>query len=153
MRPRLLRLGLLVGLGCVGAVRDAAEIPGAILAESDFSWDLDGWGVEGDGARDLAHMTKLIKAGDSGAEMWYFVAPSKFVGAKRDAYGGKLCFRHGFYEFNRSALGAAARCNPPPPTHTPHALRRVQAQVSVLMMSRRGALSEMQRRQGHHARL
>lgn len=34
-------------------------------------------------------------------ETRHFVAPQKFVGAKREAYGGLLSFRHGFFEFNR----------------------------------------------------
>ena len=124
-KPKLLGVALLlVSLACaVVSESDDAEIRGLetavvprILAESDFSWDTDGWLVEGgQGAtqppRDFAHMGKMIKAGDSGEETWYFVAPQKFIGAKRDAYGGRLCFRHGFYEFNR--YRCAALCHRP----------------------------------------
>jgi hypothetical protein len=92
---------------CVAGVHAADSC----LAESDFSWDLDGWEVEGEGARDLAHMSKMITAGDDGASTWYFVAPHKFTGSKRDAYGGHLSFRHGFFEFNRSPVSQAPPAN------------------------------------------
>ena len=95
---------VLVAILAAGVV-SSASLEGAaeakILAESDFAWDMDGWTVEGDGVRDAAHMSKMIKAGDNGADSWYFVAPHKFTGAKREAYGGHLLFRHGFFEFNR----------------------------------------------------
>mmetsp|Transcript_33084 Transcript_33084/g.68284 ORF Transcript_33084/g.68284 Transcript_33084/m.68284 type:complete len:264 (+) Transcript_33084:191-982(+) len=70
-----------------------------LLAESDFLWDNDGWTVAGN-PNGLLHGSKMIKAADSDASIWYFVAPSKFVGAKRAAYRGKLSFRHGFFEYN-----------------------------------------------------
>ena len=71
-----------------------------ILAESDFMWDVDGWTTRG-AAENFQHGQKMIKASDTGPATWYFVAPSKFLGAKRAAYGGKLSFRHGFFEYNR----------------------------------------------------
>jgi hypothetical protein len=99
---------LAAGLSCASAGADDAA--GRVLAESDFSFDMDGWEVDGDaGARDAAHMSKMIKAGDDGADEWYFVAPHKFTGSKREAYGGSLLFRHGFFEFNRSAQSAGVR--------------------------------------------
>mmetsp|Transcript_20486 Transcript_20486/g.48698 ORF Transcript_20486/g.48698 Transcript_20486/m.48698 type:complete len:253 (+) Transcript_20486:236-994(+) len=70
-----------------------------VLAESDFLWDDDGWKLEGN-PNGLLHGSKMIKAADDDASTWYFVAPSKFVGAKRAAYKGKLSFRHGFFEYN-----------------------------------------------------
>ena len=98
---------LAAGLSCASAGADDAA--GRVLAESDFSWDMDGWEVHGEGARDEAHMSKMIKAGDNGSDEWYFVAPHKFTGSKREAYGGSLSFRHGFFEFNRSLNPLRAR--------------------------------------------
>ena len=48
------------------------------------------------------------ESADAGPAAWYFVAPSKFLGAKRAAYGGKLSFRHGFFEYNRCCSRVAA---------------------------------------------
>ena len=31
---------------------------------------------------------------------WEFVAPAKFLGNRRAAYGGQLTFRHGFFEYD-----------------------------------------------------
>jgi hypothetical protein len=74
--------------------------------------------VKGEGVRDEAQMSKMIKAGDNGSDEWYFVAPHKFTGSKREAYGGSLSFRHGFFEFNRSSnplacaiAGSRLRCS------------------------------------------
>ena len=109
------RLGgaiLAVAYGVAALAALAAAGDARVLAESDFAWDMDGWEVEGAGARDVAHMSKMVKAGDDGPDTWYFVAPLKFMGAKRDAYGGSLAFRHGFFEFNRS-------CHCPPSMPVP----------------------------------
>jgi len=70
-----------------------------VLAESDFLWDVDGWTTRG-AAENFQHGQKMIKASDAGPVNWFFVAPGKFLGAKRAAYGGKLSFRHGFFEYN-----------------------------------------------------
>jgi hypothetical protein len=92
-------------LALASAHRAVAEEEGnpageVILAESDFMWDVDGWTTRG-AAENFQHGQKMIKASDKGPDTWYFVAPSKFLGAKRAAYGGKLSFRHGFFEYNR----------------------------------------------------
>ena len=79
-----------------------------VLAESDFLWDVDGWTTSG-AAEGFQHGQRMIKASDKGAETWHFVAPAKFLGAKRAAYGGKLSFRHGFFEYNRCAPAVCAR--------------------------------------------
>ncbi len=71
-----------------------------VLAESDFLWDDDNWTVSGN-ASNFQHGTRMIKAADDGPDTWYFVAPGKFTGAKRAAYGGKITFKHGFFEYNR----------------------------------------------------
>ena len=72
-----------------------------VLAESDFLWDDDNWTVSGN-ASNFQHGTRMIKAADDGPDTWYFVAPGKFTGSKRAAYGGKIAFKHGFFEYNRS---------------------------------------------------
>ena len=71
-----------------------------ILAESDFLWDDDNWTVRGN-ASDFQHSNRMVKAADDGPDEWYFVAPGKFLGAKRAAYGGTLSFKHGLFEYNR----------------------------------------------------
>ena len=81
-----------------------------VLAESDFLWDVDGWTTRGD-AENFQHGQRMIKASDTGPAIWYFVAPSKFLGAKRAAYGGKLSFRHGFFEYNRYPDSSALLCS------------------------------------------
>ena len=171
---------LLLAAAGAGAAADGASAAARVLAESDFAWDMDGWSVEGDGVRDVAHMSKMIKAGDNGADAWFFVAPHKFTGSKREAYGGHLSFRHGFFEFNRSAPPSArsaavldrprlhAACGPAcrPPggagPATPPAVResgaerglRARAPASqrghALVLTRCGC---EQRRQRHAARL
>jgi hypothetical protein len=73
------------------------------LAESDFLWDDDNWTVTGN-ASDFQHSNRMIKATDDGPDEWYFVAPGKFLGSKRAAYGGKLSFKHGLFEYNRFGL-------------------------------------------------
>lgn len=78
----------------------AEVVEETVLAESDFLWDVDGWTIRG-AAENFQHGQKMIKAADKGPDTWYFVAPGKFLGAKRAAYGGKLSFRHGFFEYNR----------------------------------------------------
>jgi hypothetical protein len=56
---------------------------GRVLAESNFLWDDEGWTLNGlDG---LTHVSKMIKATDHGPQLWYFVAPEKFLGNKRQA--------------------------------------------------------------------
>lgn len=42
----------------------------------------------------------MVKAADDGAARWDFIAPSKFLGNMRAAYGGIFNFRHGFYEYD-----------------------------------------------------
>ena len=106
MRAGLARAGaaLVVVLVALGSV-DTAEGEGQgshVLAESDFLWDVDGWTLHGNDAG-LHHGSKMIKAADNDTSIWYYVAPAKFLGSKRAAYGGKLSFRHGFYEYNRSS--------------------------------------------------
>jgi len=98
------------GLLCAVALQALAFVPRVdcqaseetVLAESDFLWDVDGWTTRGS-AENFQHGQKMIKASDSGPDTWFFVAPGKFLGAKRAAYGGKLSFRHGFFEYNRCA--------------------------------------------------
>ena len=110
---------LLAMHGLVLAPRGAAAEEETVLAESDFLWDVDGWTTRGD-AENFQHGQRMIKAADAGPAMWYFVAPSKFLGAKRAAYGGKLSFRHGFFEYNRCsapALPRARRASQPRPAH------------------------------------
>ena len=93
---------------CAAALLALASTPQAfaedaeetVLAVSDFLWDLDGWTTSGT-CENFQHGQKMIKASDTGPATWYFVAPSKFLDAKRAAYGGKLSFRHGFFEYNR----------------------------------------------------
>ncbi len=100
--PAVVLLGVLSLHALALAPHAAAEtIEETILAESDFLWDVDGWTTRG-AAENFQHGQKMIKAADKGPDMWYFVAPGKFLGAKRAAYGGKLSFRHGFFEYNRS---------------------------------------------------
>lgn len=122
----------------------AAEEGGGsrVLAESDFLWDVDGWTLHGNDAG-LHHGSKMIKAADNDTSIWYYVAPAKFLGSKRAAYGGKLSFRHGFYEYNRSN----------PPEHpqgihlsSPAELLRLHREVgpdasSVRLSQRRARLS------------
>ena len=93
--------------GLVLAPRGAAAEEETVLAESDFLWDVDGWTTRGE-AENFQHGQRMIKAADAGPAAWYFVAPSKFLGAKRAAYGGKLSFRHGFFEYNRCCSRVAA---------------------------------------------
>lgn len=88
-------------LGCLeSAGGESAGEGSRVLAESDFLWDVDGWTLHGNDAG-LQHGSKMIKGADNDTSIWYFVAPSKFLGAQRAAYGGKLSFRHGFFEYNR----------------------------------------------------
>jgi hypothetical protein len=61
--------------------------PGRVLAESDFLWDSDGWGVSDEAPDGITHVSKMVKAGDGGPELWHFVAPDKFLGNMRDAVG------------------------------------------------------------------
>lgn len=92
---------VLVFFALAFASRAAAQASEAtVLAESDFLWDVDGWTTRGP-AENFQHGQKMIKASDKGPDVWHFVAPEKFLGAKRAAYGGKLSFRHGFFEYNR----------------------------------------------------
>ncbi|KAJ1486561.1 hypothetical protein T484DRAFT_1789162 [Baffinella frigidus] len=72
-----------------------------VLAASDFVWDLDGWGVVGEECKPLSHGPKMARGGDLGNATWYFSAPAKFLGAKKEAYGGFLTFRHGYFEYDR----------------------------------------------------
>ena len=95
--------------GLVIAPRGAAAEEETVLAESDFLWDVDGWTTRG-AAENFQHGQRMIKAADAGPATWFFVAPSKFLGAKRAAYGGKLSFRHGFFEYNRLVPEQAGAC-------------------------------------------
>jgi hypothetical protein len=97
-------IGLLILLSILAISCGKEQKLTGLLAHSDFAWDTDGWETEGRGVRDFEYMSKMIKAGDNGADTWYFVAPNKFAGSKRDAYGGYLSFRHGFFEYNRYPL-------------------------------------------------
>jgi hypothetical protein len=114
--PAAVLLGVLAAHALALVPHAAAETAEeTILAESDFLWDVDGWTTRG-AAENFQHGQKMIKAADTGPDMWYFVAPGKFLGAKRAAYGGKLSFRHGFFEYNRclsSAPRVARSCGLP----------------------------------------
>jgi hypothetical protein len=85
----------------INPTEDGVEL--MVLAESDFLWDDDNWTISGN-ASNFQHSTRMIKAADDGPDTWYFVAPGKFTGAKRAAYGGKIQFKHGFFEYNRSEI-------------------------------------------------
>ena len=145
------RLGgaiLAVAYGAAALAALAAAGDARVLAESDFAWDMDGWEVEGAGARDVAHMSKMVKAGDDGPDTWYFVAPLKFMGAKRDAYGGSLAFRHGFFEFNRSCT-APHRC----PCQDLEPDWREQVALACVRKQYADNPGCVQRRQGHDGRI
>jgi hypothetical protein len=80
------------------SAEDGVEL--MVLAESDFLWDDDKWTVSGNASK-FQHGTRMIKAADDGPDTWYFVAPGKLTGAKRAAYGGRITFKHGYFEYNR----------------------------------------------------
>eukprot|EP00960_Hanusia_phi_P031289 749204-Hanusia_phi.AAC.2 len=102
-----MRSGCWVALACAMIManlawaqeEDSPEDQQNMIVESDFLWDVDGWTVKGD-CDPIQHGQRMAKAADNGPGTWYFVAPKKFLGAKRAAYGGKLTFRHGFFEYN-----------------------------------------------------
>lgn len=78
-------LAFVVLLLCEAGAVVGAEEGDRLLAESDFLWDGDGWEVC-EGAPDrISHVSKMVKAGDGGPELWHFVAPDKFLGNMRDA--------------------------------------------------------------------
>jgi hypothetical protein len=56
---------------------------GRILAESSFLWEDEGWTLHG--IQGLTHVSKMVKASDDGLQLWYFVAPERFLGNKRQA--------------------------------------------------------------------
>ena len=109
LRPGQILMLALTTLLVVSKAQDVTDSPGKekeaepellVLAESDFLWDDDNWTVRGN-ATDFQHSNRMVKAADDGPYEWYFVAPGKFLGAKRAAYGGKLSFKRGLYEYNR----------------------------------------------------
>lgn len=86
---------------CVAVAGARDDEPGRVLAESDFLWDSDGWGVSDEAPDGITHVSKMVKAGDGGPELWHFVAPDKFLGNMRDA------------------VGTSPDCPPPPPPPPP----------------------------------
>jgi hypothetical protein len=91
-----------------------------VLVGSDFSRDVDGWGIRTSGggpAMTLAHertsygalnyfvyatdqQVKIDTTTGDDTSIWFFNAPSKYLGAHASAYGGKLEFSLGAFAGN-----------------------------------------------------
>lgn len=94
MRPSVRRLVLvLLGLVCVGC----PSVPS--LASSLFEGDDEGWTVSGNGAETRPQFLAIggnpgghLCATDADAELFYFVAPTKYHGRFGQAYGSRFIF-------------------------------------------------------------
>lgn len=75
------------------------EDDGKVVAESQFYFDMEGWSTKGK-CEDLAHEAKMVRGSDKGKGMWFYAAPSKFLGNKGVLHGGKLQYKLGFFEYN-----------------------------------------------------
>ena len=70
----------------------ARGLIGRSIASSVFHNSTDGWTIEGDADNLTAH-SDYISARDQGkGEVWYFVAPKKFLGDRSASYGYTLRF-------------------------------------------------------------
>eukprot|EP00297_Palpitomonas_bilix_P015130 CAMPEP_0113881966 /NCGR_PEP_ID=MMETSP0780_2-20120614/8679_1 /TAXON_ID=652834 /ORGANISM="Palpitomonas bilix" /LENGTH=214 /DNA_ID=CAMNT_0000868901 /DNA_START=420 /DNA_END=1064 /DNA_ORIENTATION=+ /assembly_acc=CAM_ASM_000599 len=74
-----------------------------ILVQSDFTTDKEGWSSTGHGG--IVQKTSMLFANDADCDIWYFVAPSKFLGDQSAAYNGFLNFRLGHFEFSSGGKG------------------------------------------------
>jgi hypothetical protein len=75
--------------------------PGYQLVQSNFYVGTEDWTVEGiDSEIKLDGNNGKLIVSDTRDQVWYFVAPSKFLGDQSAAYGGKLVFTLGHFFFN-----------------------------------------------------
>lgn len=102
MRPMFSGTLLFMVLSACHLLLCTGDSSAEALAQSDFIWDDEDWVVGGEGSVDMtiAHGSRLVKSSDDGKKVWYFAAPTKFLGEKRAAYGGQLKYRLGFFEYD-----------------------------------------------------
>jgi hypothetical protein len=78
-----------------------AASPGSIVAQSRFREGDEGWTVTADGEiYGVDTAMGRLKGRDSGAKVWYFVAPPKFSGDFMSTYDGLLTFSLGHYSYD-----------------------------------------------------
>jgi hypothetical protein len=71
----------------------SAAVPsgGKLLARSEFHWDNDGW--KGYSKRRVVRVEVdmgQLRASDDDDSIWFFSAPSSFLGDKSEAFGGNI---------------------------------------------------------------
>jgi len=92
MRPFTLLL-LCAAVGCALAAH------GDVLVSSSFHFGQDGWSLFGPGDLTIGDRSGMLFGSDKGKTVWYFSAPSSFLGDKCFAYNGILSFRLGHSEY------------------------------------------------------